>query len=49
MFALLAMLGARYVLFAVRQRARRSAVATVNVIVFGAGDAGSMLIWRLNR
>ena len=49
MFALLAMLGARYVLFAVRQRARRSAAATVNVIVFGAGDAGSMLIWRLNR
>jgi len=41
MFALLAMLGARYVLFAVRQRARRSAVATVSVIVFGAGDAGS--------
>ena len=39
MFALLAMLGARYVLFAVRQRARRSAAATVNVIVFGAGDA----------
>ena len=49
MFALLAMLGARYVLFAVNQRARRSAMATVNVIVFGAGDAGSMLIWRLNR
>ena len=40
MFALLAMLGARYVLFAVRQRARRSAAATVKVIVFGAGDAG---------
>jgi FlaA1/EpsC-like NDP-sugar epimerase len=49
MFALLAMLGARYLLFAVHQRARRSAMATVNVIVFGAGDAGSMLIWRLNR
>jgi FlaA1/EpsC-like NDP-sugar epimerase len=49
MFALLAMLGARYVLFAVNQRARRSEMATVNVIVFGAGDAGSMLIWRLNR
>jgi FlaA1/EpsC-like NDP-sugar epimerase len=49
MFALLAMLGARYVLFAVNQRARRSAMASVNVIVFGAGDAGSMLIWRLNR
>jgi FlaA1/EpsC-like NDP-sugar epimerase len=49
MFALLAMLGARYVLFAVRQRARRSATATVNVIVFGAGEAGSMLIHRLKR
>ena len=49
MFALLAMLGARYVLFAVRQRVRRSATATVNVIVFGAGDAGSMLIYRLKR
>ena len=49
MFALLAMLGARYVLFAVNQRVRRSAMATVKVIVFGAGDAGSMLIWRLNR
>jgi FlaA1/EpsC-like NDP-sugar epimerase len=49
MFALLAMLGARYGLFAVRQRARRSATATVNVIVFGAGDAGAELIRRLNR
>jgi FlaA1/EpsC-like NDP-sugar epimerase len=49
MFALLAMLGARYILFAVRQRARRSATATVNVIVFGAGDAGSMLVYRLKR
>ena len=49
MFALLAMLGARYTLFAVRQRVRRSATATVNVIVFGAGDAGSMLIHRLKR
>ncbi len=49
LFALSAMLGARYIVFAVRQRARRSAAATVNVIVFGAGDAGSMLIWRLNR
>jgi FlaA1/EpsC-like NDP-sugar epimerase len=49
MFAVLAMLGARYVLFAVRQRSRRSAAAMVNVIVFGAGDAGSMLIHRLKR
>jgi FlaA1/EpsC-like NDP-sugar epimerase len=49
MCALLAMLGSRYMLFAVRQRARRSAAATVNVIVFGAGEAGSMLVWRLKR
>ncbi len=49
MFAVLSMLGARYLLFAVRQRARRCAAATVNVIVFGAGDAGSMLIHRLKR
>jgi FlaA1/EpsC-like NDP-sugar epimerase len=49
MFALLAMLGARYMLFTVRQRARRSAAASVNVIIFGAGDAASILIWRLNR
>ena len=49
MFALLAMLGARYALFAVRQHVRRSATATVNVIVFGAGDAGSRLIERLKR
>ena len=47
MFALLAMLGARYMLFAVRQHGRRSVAATVNVIVFGAGEAGSMLVWRL--
>ena len=49
MFALLAMLGARYVLFAVRQRARRSAAAAVDVIVFGAGEAGSILVRRLKR
>ena len=49
MFALLAMLGARYMLFAVRQHGRRSVTATVNVIVFGAGEAGSMLVWRLKR
>jgi FlaA1/EpsC-like NDP-sugar epimerase len=49
MFALLAMLGARYMLFAVRQHGRRSVVAAVNVIVFGAGEAGSMLVWRLKR
>ena len=46
-FAVPAMLGGRYVLFAARQRSRKPASATVNVIVFGAGDAGSMLIRRL--
>lgn len=49
LFALPAMLGARYVLFAVRQRSRTPSSAGVNVIVFGAGDAGSMLIRRLTR
>ena len=48
-FAVLAMLGARYVLFAVRQRVRASAPSTtaVKVIVFGAGAAGSQLIHSL--
>lgn len=49
LFALSAMLGARYVVFAVRQRSRTPAAATVNIIVFGAGEAGSMLIRRLHR
>jgi len=48
-FTLPAMLGARYVLFAVRQRTRSPASAAVSVIVFGAGEAGSMLIRRLTR
>jgi FlaA1/EpsC-like NDP-sugar epimerase len=47
LFSLPAMLGARYVAFALRQRTRRPASAAVNVIVFGAGDAGSILIHRL--
>jgi FlaA1/EpsC-like NDP-sugar epimerase len=49
MFAVLAMLGARYVLFAVRQRVRASAptATAVKVIVFGAGAAGSQLIQSL--
>jgi FlaA1/EpsC-like NDP-sugar epimerase len=48
-FAVLAMLGARYVLFAVRHRVRASAPSTtaVKVIVFGAGAAGSQLIHSL--
>jgi len=48
-FAVPAMLGGRYVLFAVRQRSRKPASAAVNVIIFGAGDAGSILIRRLTR
>ncbi|HEX3924081.1 MAG TPA: nucleoside-diphosphate sugar epimerase/dehydratase [Streptosporangiaceae bacterium] len=48
-FAVLAMLGARYVLFAVRQRIRTPAEAAtaVKVIVFGAGAAGSQLMHSL--
>ncbi len=46
-FALPAMLGARYVLFATRQRSRPARSARVKVIVFGAGEAGAMLIARL--
>jgi FlaA1/EpsC-like NDP-sugar epimerase len=48
-FAVLAMLGARYVLFAVRQRIRTPATAqaAVKVIVFGAGEAGSQLVHSL--
>jgi len=48
-FAVPAMLGGRYVLFAVRQRSRKPASEAVDVIVFGAGDAGSMLIRRLTH
>jgi FlaA1/EpsC-like NDP-sugar epimerase len=49
-FAVLAMLGARYVLFAVRQRIRTppaSKATAVKVIVFGAGAAGSQLVYSL--
>jgi len=48
-FAVPAMLGGRYVLFAVRQRSRKPTSAAVNVVIFGAGDAGSTLIRRLTR
>jgi FlaA1/EpsC-like NDP-sugar epimerase len=47
LFALPAMLGARYVLFAVRQRSRAPATAATEIIVFGAGEAGSILVHRL--
>jgi FlaA1/EpsC-like NDP-sugar epimerase len=47
-FAVVAMLGARYVAFAARQRSRTPAAPTAEkIIVFGAGDAGAMLIYRL--
>jgi FlaA1/EpsC-like NDP-sugar epimerase len=48
-FATPAMLGARYVLFAVRQRIRTpaGAAAACRVIVFGAGEAGTQLVHSL--
>jgi FlaA1/EpsC-like NDP-sugar epimerase len=48
-FAVLAMLGARYVLFAIRQRIRTPAAGptAVKIIVFGAGAAGSQLVHSL--
>jgi FlaA1/EpsC-like NDP-sugar epimerase len=47
LFALPAMLGGRYVLFAVRHRSRPPATATTKIIIFGAGEAGSMLVRHL--
>jgi FlaA1/EpsC-like NDP-sugar epimerase len=47
LFALLATGGARFVMCAVRQLRRQRATADTRVIVFGAGDAGTMLISRL--
>lgn len=46
-FALPAMLGARYILFAARQRPRSPASAAVKIIIFGAGSAGTQLLHRL--
>jgi FlaA1/EpsC-like NDP-sugar epimerase len=47
-FALLAMLGGRYALFAARQRHRAPASSSaVKIIVFGAGGAGTQLVRRL--
>jgi FlaA1/EpsC-like NDP-sugar epimerase len=48
-FAVPAMLGARYVLFAARQRIRPSVPAhpVVKIIVFGAGEAGTQLVRSL--
>jgi FlaA1/EpsC-like NDP-sugar epimerase len=49
--AMLAMLGGRHVLSAVRQRARAAAPAptAVKVIVFGAGAAGARLVQSMHR
>jgi FlaA1/EpsC-like NDP-sugar epimerase len=49
--AMLAMLGGRHVLSAVRQRARGAAPASaaVKVIVFGAGAAGARLVQNMHR
>jgi FlaA1/EpsC-like NDP-sugar epimerase len=47
LFAVPIMAGGRYVLCAVRQLRRQSSAADTKVIVFGAGDAGIMLISRL--
>jgi FlaA1/EpsC-like NDP-sugar epimerase len=46
-FAVVAMLGARYAVFAARLRSRPAAPTAVKIIVFGAGDAGTQLIHRL--
>ena len=48
--AMLAMLGARYVVFAARHRSRAVAPipTAVRIIVFGAGAAGSQLVRSLN-
>lgn len=46
-FALPAMLGARYLAFAVRQRSRAAASSAVKIIIFGAGSAGTQLAQRL--
>lgn len=46
-FAVLAMLGARYLAYAARQRSRAPARAAVKIIIFGAGSAGCQLVHRL--
>jgi FlaA1/EpsC-like NDP-sugar epimerase len=47
MLAVVAMLGARYVVFAARLRSRPPAPTATKIVVFGAGDAGAQLIDRL--
>jgi len=48
LFALAAMLGGRYVVFASLQRARPPASSAVKIIIFGAGSAGAQLVHRLS-
>jgi len=47
LFALAAMLAARYAVYAVRQRPRAAAAPATAIIVFGAGSAGTQLLHRL--
>jgi FlaA1/EpsC-like NDP-sugar epimerase len=49
LFALLAMIGARYMVVAVRQSSRPQGAPGVKVIVFGAGSAGAALVHSLAR
>jgi len=46
-FVLPAMLGARYVAFAAKERSRPPASSAVKIIIFGAGSAGTQLVHRL--
>ena len=46
--ALVAMLGARYVVFVARQRPRTPDPTAEKINVFGAGDAGTQLIHRMS-
>ena len=48
LFALPAILGARYLGFTSRLRSRAASASAVKVIVFGAGSAGSELVQRLS-
>ena len=49
MFAVAAMLGGRHILVALRLRTRAPATEATDIIVFGAGEAGTILVLRLIR
>jgi FlaA1/EpsC-like NDP-sugar epimerase len=49
MFAVAAMLGGRHILVGLRLRARAPATEATDIIVFGAGEAGTILVLRLIR